>query len=291
MTCELFEARLDALLDGRCSADQWREAEAHLAACAGCRRVFDAMSGRADELDDEGHELLLQSVMAKTSGGACGTARGRLCDFVDGVLPPFDRQLVDGHLAHCQACATLASALEESTSLLPSFASLAPRVSLVRGVLTATSLRPVERTFGERVSEWLAQAAQRPRFSLEVAYVLTVLLLVVLGNPVSAFREASVRVQPRVSLVADAVSRPLAQARARGEETLSRMERAIRPTAEPVSSLAEGRDLLWRWWLTNVDAPVRAIVSQVNDWAGRAFEALRKAIEAPGSEPATPTVR
>lgn len=291
MTCELFEARLDALLDGRCTADQWREADAHLAACAKCRRVFDAMAGRADDLDDEGHESLSQSVVARTSGGACLTARGLLCDLVDGALPPFDRQLVDGHLAHCQACAALASALEESTRLLPSFASLAPRVSVVREVLAATSRRPVERTFGERVSAFVARAAQRPRFSLEVAYVLTVLLLVVLGNPVDAFREASVRVQPRVSLVAGAVSRPLAQVRATGEETLSRMERAIRPTAETVSSLAAGRALLWRWWLTNVDVPVRAIVSHVSDWAGRVIGALRKAIGALGSEPAAPAVR
>jgi anti-sigma factor RsiW len=291
MTCDSFERRLDELLDGRCTTDQWQEAEAHLAACATCRRVFDAMSGRADDLDDEGHESLSRSVLARTSGGACLTARGRLCDFIDGALTPFDRQLVDGHMEHCQACAALASALEESTRLLPVFASLAPRVSVVRDVLAATSRRPVAQTFGERVSVWLARAAQRPRFSLEVAYVLTVLILVVLGNPVDAFREASVRVQPRVSFVAGAVSRPLAHLRVTGEEMRSRMERAIRPTTEPVSSLAAARERLWRWWLTNVDAPVRAIVLQVSAWAGRAVEAFRKATGAPRGEPAAPAVR
>jgi anti-sigma factor RsiW len=214
-----------------------------------------------------------------------------LCDFVDGALPPFDRQLIEDHLSHCQGCAALASALEESTRLLPVFAILAPRVSIAREVLVATSRRPVEPTFGERLTAWLARAAQRPRFSLEVAYVLTVLLLVVLGNPVDAFREASVRVQPRVSVVAGAMSRPLAQVRATGEETLSRMERAIRPAAEPAGSLAAGRALLWRWWLTNVDAPVKAIVSQVSEWAGRALEALRNAVGALGGEPAAPGVR
>ena len=154
------------------------------------------------ELDAGGHEALTQAILAKTSGNACASARERLCDFVDDTLAPFDRSLVEGHLAHCAACAALAAALAESTAVLPSFVSLAPRTSVVFDVLRATSRRPPEPGFGERLSAWLGRVAARPRFSLEVAYVLTVLLLVVLGNPVDAFRDASVRVEPRVAAVA-----------------------------------------------------------------------------------------
>jgi predicted anti-sigma-YlaC factor YlaD len=291
MTCEAFETRLDALLDGRCSADQWRETEAHLAGCTRCRRVFDAMSGRADDMDAEGHESLSQAVVAKTSGGGCSTARQRLCDFVDGALAPFDRNLVDGHLARCSSCAALAAALAETTALLPSFAGLSPRVGVVREVLTATSRRPVRPTFGGRVSAWWARAAQRPRFSLEVAYVLTVLLVIVLGNPVDAFKEAAVRAQPRVGVAVEAMSRPLAHVRAVGEKTWTNVERAIKPKAEPVGSFAEDRALLWQWWQTHVDAPVRSIMSQLSDWMGQVVDAIRRAMGASATEPAPPAVR
>jgi len=243
------------------------------------------------ELDAGGHEALTRAILARTSGNACGSARERLCDFVDGVLAPFDRSLVDGHLAHCPACADLAAALAESTDVLPSFASLAPPTSVVFDVLRATSRRAPEPGLAERLSAWLGRVAARPRFSLEVAYVLTVLLLVVLGNPVDAFRDASVRVEPRVAAAASAVGRPIAKARAAGEETLTSVSRAIRPRAEAVGTLAQGRILLWQFWQTYVDAPVRAVVLQVREWAERAVLEVRTIVGAKSSEPSTSTVR
>jgi predicted anti-sigma-YlaC factor YlaD len=285
MVCGDFETRLDALLDGHCTAEQWREAEAHLAGCARCRRVFEAMSGRADDMDADGHESLSRAIVARTSGGACPAARDRLCDFVDGTLAPFDGELVGAHLATCPPCAALAAALAETTALLPSFTALAPRASVVREVLAATSRRPARPAFGDRVSAWLSSAAERPRFSLEVAYVLTVLMLIVLGNPVAAFKEASVRVQPRVAVVAGAVGRPLAHMRTAGEATLTNVERAIRPKAEPADLLAQGRARLSQAWQTYVDAPVRTIVLQVSAWAGQVVDAVRKAIGAFAGEP------
>jgi predicted anti-sigma-YlaC factor YlaD len=291
MTCESFERRLDDLLDGRCTTDQWQEAETHLATCARCRRVFDAVSGRSDDMEAAGHEALSQAIVARTSGSGCAAARDRLCDYVDGALASFDRDLVDGHLTHCPACAELTAVLSETTSLLPSFATLAPRASLVREVLDATSRRPVRPTVGQRVSAWLTHAAERPRFSIEVAYVLTVLLLVVLGNPVDAFKEASVRVQPRVNDAARAVSGPLVHLRAKGEETLTSVEHAIGPKAESASTMAQGRAVLWQWWQTYVDAPVRSIMSQVSEWTARLESAIRKAMTTSKSEPPAPAVR
>jgi hypothetical protein len=243
------------------------------------------------DLDAGGHEALTQAILARTSGGACAAARERLCDFVDGALAPFDRTLVDGHLAHCPGCAAVAAALAEAASVLPSFASLTPRLSVVGDVLSATSRRPARPAFGERVSAWISRAAARPRFSLEVAYVLTVLLLVVLGNPVDAFRDASARVQPRMTVVATAVGRPIAQVRAAGEETLTSVERAIKPKAESIGALAQGRVLLWQFWQTYVDTPVRTIVLQVREWAGRAVSELRAMVGAPASEPPARPVR
>ncbi len=237
------------------------------------------------ELDASGHEALTRAILARTSGNACGSARERLCDFVDDTLAPFDRSLVDGHLVHCAACANLAEALAESAAVLPSFASLAPRTSVVFDVLRATSRRPPEPGLGERLSAWLGHVAARPRFSLEVAYVLTVLLLVVLGNPVAAFRDASVRVEPRVAAVASAVGRPIAKVRAAGGETLTSVGRAVKPKAEAVATFAQGRALLSQLWQTYVDAPVRAMVLQVREWAEAAVRELRTIVGAKGSEP------
>jgi predicted anti-sigma-YlaC factor YlaD len=291
MNCQAFERRLDGLLDGRCTTDQWQEAETHLAVCARCRRVFDAVSGRADDMEAAGHEALSEAIVARTSGSGCAAARDRLCDYVDGAMALFDRDLVDGHLAHCPACAGIATALVETTSLLPSFAALPPRASLVRDVLAATSLRPVRPTVGERVSAWLTRAAERPRFSIEVAYVLTVLLLVVLGNPVDAFKEASVRVQPRVTVMAKAMSGPFVHLRDAGEATLTHVERTVAPKADPAGSMAQGRALLWQWWQTYVDAPVRSILSRASEWTTRLEYALRKAMSASKSEPPAPAAR
>ena len=291
MTCQSFERRLDDLLDGRCTAEEWREAEAHLAGCRSCRRAFDAVAGRADDMDEAGHESLAQAIVARTSGGGCAAARERLCDFVDGSLAPLDRDLVGGHLDHCHACAELASALVEAASVLPSFATLSPRVSLVPGVLAATSRRPVEPTFGDRVSAWLARAVARPRFSLEVAYVLTVLLLVVLGNPVNAYKEASVQVRPRVGVVATAVSGPIDRLRVAAEEKLNIIGQAIAPKAKPAGAADAGRAMLWQWWRTYVDGPVRSFLSRASAWAAEVIDAASRAMRGTSSEPSPPPAR
>jgi predicted anti-sigma-YlaC factor YlaD len=294
MTCDAFDARLDTLLEGRCSPGEWSEAEAHAAACPRCRRVFDAVSGRADTLDDAAHEALAAAVIAKTSGsiGACASARERIGDLVDGRLDTFDRELVEAHLARCAGCSALARAVAEQTALLPSFAALAPRTGIVRGVLAATSRRPVEPTATERIASWIARAAQRPRFSLEVAYVMTVLLLVVLGNPVDAFREARVRAQPRVSAVTGAVSWPLDEVRTAAAETMSRIERALAPKvkATPRASdtlSARVEALLGRW----IVGPLQAIAALVTDWAGPLVDSLRRAVAAAPTEPVQPPAR
>jgi predicted anti-sigma-YlaC factor YlaD len=291
MNCEAFERRLDDLLDGRCTADGWREAEAHLAGCPRCRRVFEAVAGRADDMDAAGHESLAGSILARTSGGGCEAARDWLCDFVDGSLAAFDRDLVGGHVDHCPACAELAATLAETASVLPSFATLAPRFGIIPGVLAATSRRPVRQTLGDRVSAWLARAAERPRFSLEAAYVLTVLLLVVLGNPVNAFKEASVRVQPGVSVVRAAVSGPFDRLRAAGEEKLTVVGQAIAPKARPAGGVDAGRVMLWQWWQAYVDAPLRSFLSRASVWAAELVDAASKAMRGSHSEPSPPRAR
>jgi predicted anti-sigma-YlaC factor YlaD len=291
MNCQSFDARLDALLDGRCTDAEWTEAEAHQATCPRCRRLFDAMSGRADDLDEQGHESLATAVVAKTSGSgrACESARERLCAFVDRELPAFDRELVQDHLARCSACSALAVALADQAQVLPTFTALAPRHGFVGEVLAATSRKPAEPSTAEKIAAWLGRAAQRPRFSLEVAYVMTVLLLVVLGNPVAAFREASVRVQPKVSAVAGAVARPLSEMRAAGAERLSNVERALSPKLATPGVASPWGDALVaggiQWIESRIFAPLQTLAAQVGSWAWRVFENVRRAFVVPPTEP------
>jgi anti-sigma factor RsiW len=294
MSCEKFDTRLDALLDGRCAPDEWREAESHMAACARCRRLFDAMAGRADDMDAAAHASFAASVVARTSGSgsACASARERLCDFTDGLLAPVDRQLVEGHLAHCRACAALAAAVSEATALLPSFATLAPRHGIVGAVIASTSGRVPEPGLVERIAGWIARVAERPRFSLEAAYVMTLLVLIAFGNPVSAFREASVRVQPRVAAVAVAVNGPLNGVRAAGAEKLSHVERALAPklTKPQLTDQAEAllRQLIDDSGVQRIAASVRSVASQAAAWAARVLDAVREAF---GSDPTEPGTR
>ncbi len=238
-----------------------------------------------DELDDRGHEALTQAILARTSRGGCAAARDRLCDFVDGALGAIDRDLVGGHLEHCPACSELAAALAETASVLPSFATLSPRYALVPAVLAATSRRAEQPTLGERVSAWLSRAAARPRFAIEAAYVLTVLVLVVLGNPVSAFKDASVHVQPRITVLRSAVAAPIEKLRVAGEEKLNAIGQAIAPKGKPAGATDSARIALWQWWQAWVDGPVRSFLSRASTWASGLVDAAWKAMGGRDGEP------
>ena len=87
-----------------------------------------------------------------------------------------------GHLSRCAPCAALEDALARTTAVLPSLAMLAPPGPFVAGVLAATSLRPAKPSVFDRLAEWLGRAAMRPRFSLEVAYVCTLLIAIIEGQ-------------------------------------------------------------------------------------------------------------
>jgi hypothetical protein len=270
MNCQDFDRRLEALLDGACGEGEWLEAESHLAGCPRCRALLEGAAGRGPVLDEAGQASLTASVMRKTAGDACGSARDRLCGFVDGVLEPFDRDLVAGHLSCCAPCAALADALARSAAVLPSFAALTPPGPFVFGVLAATSFRPAEPSVLDRLGERLRRAAMRPRFSLEVAYVLTLLLAIVFGNPVKAFKDtaskAEAYAQPRVDVAIERMAAPLAAARATGQtvvgKTVGRFSSAGSATAPPAGLIETAQ----RWWENAVIQRVRSMLGAAAGW-------------------------
>jgi predicted anti-sigma-YlaC factor YlaD len=280
MDCADFDRRLDGLLDGTCPPEEWRRAEGHLAGCARCRRLLDALGGRAEAgtLDPAGEASLTASILAATSGSPCIAARERLCDFVDRALPAFDRGLVEAHLAGCRSCAALAGALSRATAVLPSFAELAPPAFLAPRVLAATSRRAGERRLSERVAAWLGHAALRPRFSIAVAYAATALIFVFVGDPVDAFRrvveQGSVYAQPAIAAVGEQVAANVATARGLGAEAASAAA-SLTPRRDSASTEWDaGVGAVRRWLASNLGAPLASLIERMSEWIQATMDTL-----------------
>ncbi len=279
MDCQAFDHRLDTLLDGTCSEEAWREAEAHLRGCARCRQLFEALSGGADDLGASGHEALAGSVLARTTGSTCGSARDRLCDFVDGALDRVDHQLVDAHVARCAPCAELARALRLAADALPAFAELTPPASLADACLRATSRRPPAPSWDDRLARWFARLAARPRFSFEVAYLFTIILVVAFGNPVKAFRDSTSRaatlVRPRVEVAIGRIASPVRHVRALAVE---RMEAAATSAStQPASGASwrtEAASFARHLWDAYVVGAYRAVIDRLGELVAAARRAV-----------------
>ena len=174
-------------------------------------------------LTPEEEEELIGAVIRRTSGGACARAEELLAERQSWSFAPHLRgtadarretrdtpedaklelcatpeasatelALLDAHLEHCSACAALARSLAVARDTLPSLASFDPGPSFTAAVLAATSrAEPV--TVAERLTAWWNAWLARPRFALEAAYVATLLILVVAGNPAATLQAASSR--------------------------------------------------------------------------------------------------
>ncbi len=185
MDCRILLERLDDLIGGRMSPDERRAAEQHLEQCDECRDL-SAISGKLEGMTIEPPPGLLESVLKRTTGETCGSARGRLCDHIDGLLPQVDDELVRLHLNGCNECTRLAGALARMSEDLPALAELQPDDRFVGDVLARTVARR------KRATRWVAQIAQgwrqlvqRPRFAWEGAYIGLIFLTLIFGIPSS----------------------------------------------------------------------------------------------------------
>lgn len=146
-------------------------------------------------------EAFVNRVLSNTAGGACERARGQLADLMDDQLVGLDRQLVQAHLAHCTPCRALAVTFGWLTPLLPRMAVVEPGPDFLAGVLVRTSGSTRSRLTAaqggepaglaglmDRVGRWWQEQIQRPVFALQVAYVATVLLVLLTATPLSPLR-------------------------------------------------------------------------------------------------------
>lgn len=228
--CGTFIDRLDDLLEGRLSAADRREVEEHLLSCRGCREL-KALAG-GEEAPNAPPADLLGAILARTSGPACGSARGRLCDHVDRLLVPVDGHLVRAHLEGCGECAGLAAALVRLAVDLPTLAEMEPGPRFVADVLARTSQR---QTLPARLAAPLLAAcrrlALRPRIAWEGAYAGSIVLLILFGTPNAPFAGVPGKaldlvrtVQDAVPVAADEVPRIRTAVRSRWEETRAEVQ-------------------------------------------------------------------
>ncbi len=150
----------------------------------------------------------VRRVMDQTAGSACEKACSHLPDLADRKLERLDRQLVQAHLEHCSDCRQVAVVLGWVQPLLPQMAVVDPGPSFTQSVLVRTTLavHPLAHaarrgeTVGplgliERMGQWWQKQLFRPRFALEVAYVATVILVLLTTVPGAPFRQEARQVQ------------------------------------------------------------------------------------------------
>ncbi len=197
MDCAGFENRFRRFLEGSLTPDERQAAEAHLSACAACRRLAATGSGGLDGILPPAPGELTRSILERTSGPACPRAREHLCDFVDGTLETGYAEILAIHLAGCAECSALSESLAELKQTLPLLSEIDPGLGFTSRVLQATAGRPVEPSLSplERLRRWWVRLIQRPRFSWEAAYLGTIVLVTLAGNPLTTVDQLAVQVR------------------------------------------------------------------------------------------------
>jgi hypothetical protein len=195
MNCTGFEDRIEKLREGMLTPEELASINEHLRSCASCRELLRTASDLLDLPSVPVPPDLTHSILERTSGPVCGRAREHLCDFVDGVLDARYAKLLSLHLENCAGCSLLAAILTDLTECLPQLGEIDPGANFTFRVLRETSRRLPETrgTLLEVVKQWWHRLIRRPRFSWEAAYLGTILLVTVLGNPLTAFHDLSLR--------------------------------------------------------------------------------------------------
>jgi anti-sigma factor RsiW len=190
MNCRRFAEILADYHEGKLFPDERAAVDAHLATCSGCRRLFEIACGDVDIIPEDARDALTRSILDQTSGAVCPRVETYLCDYLQNELGVEESQLVAAHLDHCDGCRSVAKDLAMMQEVLPAMAELDPGESFTHEVIEVTSrMRPSRPGLQVRLSAWWERAVQRPRFSFEMAYVGTLVLVFVLSGLVLAFRE------------------------------------------------------------------------------------------------------
>ena len=195
MKCEDFENQADDFVAGHLPPSADAAAAAHAAGCAACGALVIAMRANFEllALPDETPDLT-DAVLAVTSGPSCERAQSLLCDFVDGELDAVSSALVRDHREHCARCDALASTLAWLGDVLPDFTERAPDAEFTADVVQVTSALHVHRSpWRARLRDGWRSLMLRPRLAWEVAYVGTLIIVLLFGTPGSPLHSVPTR--------------------------------------------------------------------------------------------------
>jgi hypothetical protein len=154
------------------------------------------MTNRGDRRNDDRvrDEKFVRNVLDRTSGSACDRAVLQLSDLMSGSLAGMDKELVQGHLEHCDPCRSVAVTLGWLEPLLPQMAEIDPGRAFTERVLSATTGRVGVAAPGpavptgpaglmDRFGGWWDRQILRPGFAAQMAYAATVVLVLLTSVP------------------------------------------------------------------------------------------------------------
>ena len=242
MDCTQFSDRLEAWLDHTLPAKDQAAAEAHAAVCPRCRELCALMSIDLEDPSVESPDDLTESILARTSGRACGRARTMLGDHVDETLDGLDRELVDAHLRECADCRVLATVLTQLGGDLPAFAELRPDAALVDDVLARTRPRPGRwAALWNRARHAGRRLFERPRIAWEAGYVGAIVVWLLFGASWSPLRATPVQALALIQRTAvDTQAAGTGAIAAIGRSVRAMSQRTIQAAAGGADSVASG---------------------------------------------------
>ncbi len=185
MSCRDLERHLDAYLEGSLVETERLRLEGHLTSCAACYELAEIAAGSGEAAPEGRSPELCSAILAGTSGAPCGLPYGDLCARADGTLNAAEHERVRLHLALCDECHGLATALGRLAEELPAL-----QVPQMRLPLEFRLTLGFARALVRAAEIWKVLVA-RPRFALEVAYVGTLVLAILFVLPGSPLRAAS----------------------------------------------------------------------------------------------------
>lgn len=125
-------------------------------------------------------EHFTQQVLDALQLDACRQAQALLDEHAHNLLPSLHAELVRQHLENCSECRALHSAIVVLNARLPALQSLRVPQGFTASVMNRTVQQEVTRRREQkprRLAAWL----MRPRFALESAYAMTVIVMLFSG--------------------------------------------------------------------------------------------------------------
>jgi len=199
MDCTRWDSLLDEWRDGCLDEVTALSCSDHAADCCRCGEILDLLESVA-ETDFDGSVDLCADVLEATCGGACGRARVLLGGRSNQDHGDDSDVLLDHHLQHCPDCSELARILDWALPVLNEMGHFETDPVFTYDVLRATSASRARRRSGvvsrwfERTSAWWEDQIRRPQFAAEMAYVATVLAVLIFGTPLSPAQQTPRRV-------------------------------------------------------------------------------------------------